>query len=313
MKLAESTLDLIGNTPMVKLARLSQKIPAEIWVKLEYFNPSGSIKDRIAHMMIAEAEKRGAIKPGYTIIEPTSGNTGIALSYIAAIKGYNMIAVMPEVESAERIKMMELLGAKVELVKCVDKDKGLTKDDVENALKRAQELCTQIPNSFMPNQFTNPDNPKAHRETTAKEIIAQTNNGQFQAFVAACGTGGTFTGISSVLKEKYPAIKRYVVEPSTSAVLSGCAPGFHNIQGIGEGFIPEVMNINLADELIQTSDQEAVTTARSLWKEGVLSGLSGGANVAAALKIGQNMQPGETIVTIIPDTGLRYFSTELFL
>jgi cysteine synthase len=197
--------------------------------------------------------------------------------------------------------------------KCVDKEKGLTKDDVENALKRAQELCAQIPNSFMLNQFANPDNPKAHRETTAREIIKQTNGGSFQAFVTACGTGGTFTGVSTVLKEEYPDIKRFVVEPASSAVLSGCEPGFHNIQGIGEGFIPEVMDVGLADKIIKVSDDEAFATARLLWKcEGVLSGVSGGANVNAALKIGKDMQSGEIIVTIIPDTGLRYFSTELF-
>jgi len=309
---AESVLELIGNTPMVKLKRMSEKIPAEIWAKLEFYNPSGSVKDRIALKMLEEAEKRGKIRKGATIIEPTSGNTGIALSMVCAIKGYSMIAVMPDAVSKERRIMMQQFGAKVELIKCCQSHRGVTKKDMEGVVSRAKELVESIPNSILLNQFENEDNIKAHTETTAMEIIRQTG-GNFSAFVAACGTGGTFTGIARVLKEKYPKIKNVVVEPAGSAVLSGKEPGFHKIEGIGEGFIPKVMCRELADLIVPVSDGDAMKTARLLWKrEGIVGGISSGANVFAALKIGKKMEKGDVIVTLIPDNGLRYFSTELF-
>jgi cysteine synthase A len=312
LKPLENVLELIGNTAMIKLKHISKDIPAEIWAKLEFFNPSGSIKDRIALKMLEEAEKRGEITKGATIIEPTSGNTGIAFSLVCALKGYHMIAVLPEAVSNERRMIMELLGAKVELVACKNREKGITREDMEKVLDRAKELSEQTPNSFIPNQFENEDNPKAHFETSASEILEQTN-GKFDAFVAACGTGGTFTGVAGVLEEKYPQIKRIVVEPTGSAVLSGCEAGFHKIQGIGEGFIPKVMDVELADEIVQVSDDEAIVTTRRLWKEeGILAGLSSGANVFASLGIGEAMKEGNVIVTILPDNGLRYFSSELF-
>ncbi|UCG91665.1 MAG: cysteine synthase A [candidate division WOR-3 bacterium] len=308
----ESVLELIGSTPMVNLKRLSRDIPAEIWGKLEFFNPSGSVKDRIALKMLEEAEKRNKISKGAVIIEPTSGNTGISLALVCALKGYTMIAVMPEAVSKERRMIVELLGGKVELIKCVDMKKGVTKDDMERVVARAEELATMHPNSFIPNQFTNEDNPKAHAETTATEILEQTE-GRFHAFVAACGTGGTFTGVARILKEKLPEIRRVCVEPYGSAVMSGCEPGHHKIQGIGEGFIPEVMDVELAHEISKVSDDEAIATTRRLWKEeGIMAGFSSGANVFASLQLGKKMKRGEVIVTIIPDTGLRYFSVEEF-
>ncbi len=309
----ESILDLVGYTPMVKLKRISKEIPAEIWGKLEFYNPSGSIKDRIALKMLEEAEKRNQINKDSVIVEPTSGNTGIALAFVCAMKGYKMIAVMPEAVSRERKMIVELFGGKVELIKCVDKEKGVTKDDMECVCDRAKELTEEIPNSFMPDQFTNDDNPKAHSETTAMEILEQTG-GKFKVFVAACGTGGTFTGVARTLKEKHPEIKRVVVEPSGSAVISGCEPCYHKIQGIGEGFIPETMDVKLVDEIIQVSDDEAIATCRRLWKEeGLMCGISSGANVFASLQIGKNMNEGDIIVTLIPDNGMRYLSVEEFL
>lgn len=309
----ESILDLVGYTPMVKLKRISKDIPAEIWGKLEFYNPSGSIKDRIALKMLEEAEKRNQINKDSVIIEPTSGNTGIALAFVCAMKGYKMIAVMPEAVSKERKMIVELFGGKVDLIKCVEKEKGVTKDDMERVCNRAKELTEEIPNSFMPDQFTNDDNPKAHAETTALEILEQTG-GKFKVFVAACGTGGTFTGVARALKEKHPEIKRVVVEPSGSAVMSGCEPCYHKIQGIGEGFIPETMDVKLVDEIVQVSDEEAITTTHRLWKEeGLMCGISSGANVFASLKIGENMNQDDIIITLIPDNGMRYLSVEEFL
>lgn len=311
----ESMLSLIGHTPMVKLKKISKDIPAEIWAKVEFFNPSGSVKDRIAIGMIEEAERKGHLKPGATIIEPTSGNTGIACSFVCAMKGYKMIAVMPEAMSAERRKIMECFGAKVEIVpSCTgDPSNGFTKEDIEETMATALRLNEEIPNSFVPNQFVNPHNPMVHAQTTAMEIIEQTGGGKFQAFVAACGTGGTFSGVCQVLKEQYPHIKRVVVEPAYSAVMSGNPPGFHKIEGIGEGFVPETMNTELADEIAMVSDEDAMEYAHRLAREeGILSGISGGANVFASLEIGKNMKEGEIIVTFIPDNVFRYFSTDMF-
>jgi cysteine synthase A len=309
----ESVLDLIGNTPMIKLNRISKDIPADIWAKLEYYNPGCSVKDRIALKMIEEAERRGQINKDTIIIEPTSGNTGVAISMVCAIKGYKMVAVLPEAVSIERRMLVELFGGQVELIQCVAKEKGVTKDDMECVVERAKELASEYPNSFIPDQFTNEDNPLAHAETTCAEIIEQTE-GNFNAFVAAAGTGGTFTGIARVLKDKYPNIKTIVVEPSSSAVMSGCDPGHHKIQGIGEGFIPEVMDVGLTDLIIKVSDKDAINTARQLWKmEGITSGISGGANVFASLQLGRDMEEGEKIVTIIADCGMKYLSTKEFL
>ena len=307
----DSVLELIGHTPMVKLKRISREIPAEIWAKLEYLNPSGSIKDRIALRMIEEAERSGKITAGATIVEPTSGNTGIALALVCALKGYRMIAVVPEAVSRERRMLVEQLGGRVEVVKD-DGVEGVSKEDMWGVVQRARELVAKIPNSFMPDQFVNESNPCAHAETTAAEILEQTN-GRLNAFVAACGTGGTFTGVAQVLKATRPEVRNIAVEPSGSAVLSGRASGHHKIQGIGEGFIPKVMRQDLADEIVAVSDDEAFAMARRLWKEeGIMGGISSGANVYAALKIGTGLKPGSVIVTIIADSGLRYLSTELF-
>jgi cysteine synthase A len=301
--------ELIGNQP---LFRLMNNDSSQILLKLEYLNPSGSVKDRIALEIITQAQRRGELKPGATIIEPTTGNTGIAFAMLAAVKGYKMIAVMPEAVSLERRQIMELLGAKIEIVTCIDKSRGVTGEDIANVMKRAKALKQEIPNSYMPNQFVNMDNPQAHRKTMAREIITQTQ-GRFDAFVAAVGTGGTFSGVAEVLKKELPHIKCMAVEPATSAVLSGKAPGFHRIEGIGEGFIPDVMNTDLMDDVIQVTDEEAIKTTRLLWKKhGIMSGISGGANVAAAFKLQERLNPGNIIVTIIPDSGCRYFSTPLF-
>jgi cysteine synthase A len=308
-----SVISLIGNTPIVELKRLSRDIPADIWAKLEYCNPSGSIKDRIALRMIEEAEKRGEVREGAVIVEPTSGNTGIALALVCALKGYRMIAVLPEAMSKERRMLLEFLGAEVEVVPSAGSvEKGFTKEDIECTVERAREIASSTPNSFMPNQFENPDNPLAHAEITAEEIIRQTG-GRFDVFVAACGTGGTFSGIAETLGRLYPRIRRVVVEPSGSAVMSGCEAGFHKIQGIGEGFIPCTMHMDQADEVIQVEDKESFTTARRLAREeGILTGISGGANVYASMKLGESMDEGSVIVTIIPDNAYRYFSTDLF-
>lgn len=308
----DSVLALIGNTPMVKLRRLSQGLPAEIWAKLEYNNPSGSVKDRIALRMIEAAERRGDIKPGATIVEPTSGNTGIALALVCTLKGYQMIAVMPEAMSGERRKLLALLGATVELVPCNDPKNGFTKEDIERTLQRAKDIVAKTPNAYLPNQFSNEDNPSTHAETTAREIMEQTG-GRFHAFVTSSGTGGTFSGVARVLKQECPNVRRVVVEPARSAVMSGCEVGFHGIEGIGEGFIPDVMDMSLVDEIIPVDDNDAIAMARRCAREeGVLAGISGGANVAAAVKVAKTMEAGTIIVTIIPDSALRYCSTRLF-
>ena len=312
-KVHENILALIGDTPMIKLKKISEGNPSEIWAKLEYFNPTGSVKDRIALRMIEEAEKRGDIKEGATIVEPTSGNTVIGLALVCALKGYKMIAVLPEAMSVERIQIMEQLGAKVDIVpSCSDASLGFTKEDIENTLQRAIDIVEETPNSFLPNQFDNPDNPKMHADTTAREILQQTG-GNFDAFVAASGTGGTFSGVAEVLKNEHPEIKRIVVEPATAAVMSGGEPCAHNIQGIGEGFIPDNMNMELVDGIETVSDEAAIAMAKRLAKEeGILCGISSGGNVVAALEVGKTLKEGSTVVTIIPDNAFRYFSTEIF-
>lgn len=309
----ESARDLIGNTPLVKLPAISRKIPGQIWVKLEYFNPSGSVKDRIALYMLEEAEKRGQVTPGTVIVEPTSGNTGIGLALICALKGYRLITVLPEAVSKERRKLLEYLGAEVEIVpSCACREDGFTYEDIKNTLARAKEIVASLAKAYMPNQFENPDNPRAHADTTALEILAQAGDG-FSAFVAACGTGGTFSGVAEVLRRHAPHVRRIAVEPAGSAVMSGCEAGFHKIEGIGEGFVPGTMNMELADEVLRVGDAEAFGMARRLAREeGILAGISGGANVQAALQAGTSLPAGSIIVSLIPDNAFRYFSTDLF-
>ena len=312
MGTADSILELIGNTPMVKLGRLVPETSSEVWVKLEYMNPSGSIKDRIAVGMVERAEQAGLLKPGGVIVEPTSGNTGIALAMVAAVKGYKMIAVMPETMSEERCQLMKLLGAQVVLVPTRHGIRGMfEKEDIENTLKKAQEICRETPDSYMPNQFDNPWNPDIHAASTVSEIIEQVGERPL-VFVAACGTGGTFSGVARVLKKQRPDVKCIVVEPTNSAVISGEKPGLHKIQGAGEGFVPNVMDVTLADEIAKVSDDHSLETARLLaQKEGILSGISGGANVYAAMEAAKNLSKETVVVTMIPDTALRYLSTDL--
>jgi len=299
-KIANSIIELIGNTPMVRLNKIVEPEMAEIVAKIESFNPGGSVKDRICLSMIESAEKEGILKPGATIIEPTSGNTGIGLAMISAVKGYKCILVMPETVSLERIYILKAYGAEVVLTPGIEGMAG--------AVKKAEELLKEIPGSFMPQQFKNPANPKIHKETTAKEIW-EAVEGKIDAFVAGVGTGGTITGVGEFLKEKRKDIKIVAVEPSASPVLSGGKPGPHKIQGIGAGFIPDVLNLEIIDEIIQVSDNDAFKTSQRLAKEeGLFVGISAGANVYAALKVAKDLGEGKRVVVILPDTGERYFS-----
>ncbi|SEF50899.1 cysteine synthase A [Caloramator fervidus] len=295
--------ELIGNTPMIRLNRLVTNDMAEVLVKLEYFNPGSSVKDRIALSMIQEAEKRGILKKGDTIIEPTSGNTGIGLAMVGASKGYKVILVMPETMSIERRKLMKAYGAEIILT---DGKKGM-KGAVEVAERLAKEN-----GYFMPQQFKNFANPEIHMKTTAQEILKQTE-GKIDVFVAGVGTGGTITGVGKVLKEYIPNIKIVAVEPKESAVLSGGQIGLHKIQGIGAGFVPDILDTSIIDEIVTVSSKEAFETSRNLAKkEGILVGISSGAAVYAALNKALELGNGKRIVTIAPDTGERYLSTELF-
>ncbi len=305
MQVVSSVLELIGKTPVVELRRIVPKGSARVLVKLEYFNPAGSIKDRIALKMVEEAEKSGFLKPGGTIVEPTSGNTGIGLALVAVVKGYRVIVVMPESMSVERQKLLQGLGA--ELVLTPDEE------GMEGAVARARQIVAENPGYFLLQQFENPANPQAHRETTAQEILAQTE-GKLDAFVCGVGTGGTLTGVGEVLKEKIPGVKVVAVEPAASPVLSGGKAGSHKIEGIGAGFVPAVLNTGIIDQVIQVSDQDAIATSRKLMqKEGIIAGISAGAAVYAALKVASSLGPGKTVLTIAPDTGERYLSTSLFL
>ncbi len=305
MKVFDNICETIGDTPLLRLNRINGSDKAEILLKLEYFNPGSSIKDRIAVSMIADAEKKGFLKPGGLIVEPTSGNTGLGLAMAAASKGYKTIIVMPDSMSQERIMLMRHFGA--ELVLTPDAD------GMAGAVKKAEEIVASTPGSFMPQQFKNPANVEAHMQTTAPEIIRDTD-GKLDIFVAAAGTGGTVSGVGAVLKQINPSIQIFTVEPETSAVLCGGQPGKHNIQGIGAGFIPEILNTKILDGIIAITDKEAIDTARELAaKEGVLCGISAGANVAAAIKLAEMpLNRGKRIVTIACDTGERYLSTELF-
>ncbi|ACL71051.1 cysteine synthase A [Halothermothrix orenii] len=304
MAIYKNVSELIGKTPIVKLNRLNPENSPEILVKLEMFNPGSSIKDRICYNMIRDAEEKGKLKPGGTIVEPTSGNTGIGLSLIGAARGYNVILTMPETMSIERRKLLKAFGAQVVLT---PGDKGM-----QGAIDRARELVKNNDNYFMPQQFQNPANPEIHRKTTAKEILEDTD-GKIDYFVAGVGTGGTLTGTGEVLKEHNPNIKVVAVEPEDSPVLSGGEPGPHQIQGIGAGFIPDVLDTDLIDRVIKVGNEEAMETARNLARqEGLLVGISSGAAVKAALKLAKGVDPDKTILVIAPDTGERYLSTDLF-
>lgn len=301
LRSAQNILELIGNTPMVKLNRLVEPGMASILAKLEHFNPGGSVKDRICLSMIEAAEKSGLLKPGVTIIEPTSGNTGIGLAMVAAVKGYKCILAMPDTMSVERIHILKSYGVEVVLTP--------GKEGMKGAIKKAEGLLKKTPNSFMPQQFKNPANPEIHRKTTAQEILKVTN-GKLNAFVAGVGTGGTITGVGEVLKKHNSKIKIVAVEPKGSPVLSGGKPGPHKIQGIGAGFIPEVLNQEIIDEIIQVEDSQAFNASKRLaQEEGLFAGISSGAAVWAALKVAQDLGKGKTVVVILPDTGERYSST----
>lgn len=300
----ENILASIGNTPLIKINRMNQG-GAEILAKVEYFNPGGSVKDRIAMAMIEDAEKRGLLKPGGLIIEPTSGNTGIGLALVAAVKGYRLILTMPETMSMERRQLLNILGAELVLT---DGARGM-----KGAIEKAEELAASHKNSFMPQQFKNPANPEMHRRTTALEIWNDTD-GNVDYLIAGVGTGGTITGIGEVLKQNKPSIKIIAVEPVDSPVLSGGKPGPHKIQGIGAGFVPDVLNKNLIDEIIPVAHEHAGEMARSIAKEeGILVGISSGAALWAALEVARRKEAeGKTIVAVLPDSGERYLSTWLF-
>ncbi len=306
-KVYTSADQLIGRTPLLELTHIEEKfaLKAKLVAKLEYFNPAGSVKDRIAKAMIDEAEATGKLKPGSVIIEPTSGNTGIGLASVATARGYRIIIVMPETMSVERRQFMKAYGAELVLTEGAKGMKG--------AIAKAQELADQTPNSFIPGQFVNPANPTAHREATGPEIYEDTD-GQVDIFVAGVGTGGTVTGVGEYLKSKKPEVKIVAVEPATSAVLSTGVPGPHKIQGIGAGFVPDVLNTKIYDEIIPVTNENAFETGRLIGKsEGVLVGISSGAATWAAIELAKRPEnEGKTIVVLLPDTGDRYLSTPLF-
>lgn len=301
-KLHNSIVELVGNTPIVRLNRLVDETCAEVLVKLEYFNPSGSVKDRAAYSLILEAERQGLIGKGATIIEPTSGNTGIGLAMNAAAKGYKAIFVMPDNMTQERISLLKAYGAQVFLTPAVEKMPG--------ALKKALELHSQIDNSFVPQQFENLANPAIHRITTAPEILKQTG-GRLDVFVATAGTGGTITGTGEVLKEELPNLEVIVVEPKGSPVLSGGQPGQHKLVGTSPGFIPSILNTDVYDEIVQVTDENALQTTRDLARlEGILVGPSSGAAVWTAIQKARELGPGKRVLCIAPDSGERYLSMD---
>ncbi|MBP1156814.1 MULTISPECIES: cysteine synthase A [unclassified Paenibacillus] len=303
-KMVNSITELIGDTPAVRVNRLVGVDDAELYVKLEYFNPSGSVKDRAAFNLIAQAEKDGFIRPGATIIEPTSGNTGIGLAMNAAAKGYKAILIMPDNMTKERINLLKAYGADVVLTPAAERMPG--------AIKKALELQAQIPNSFIPQQFENKANPDIHRVTTALEIIEQME-GRLDAFVATSGTGGTITGTGEVLREKLPGIGIYVVEPKGSPVLSGGQPGPHKLVGTSPGFVPSILNTDVYDEIVQVADEDALQTTRDLARlEGILVGPSAGAAVWTGLQVARKLGRGKRVLCIAPDTGERYLSMDIF-
>ena len=307
-KIYKGAIELVGNTPLVEVTNIEKKeqLKARLLVKLEYFNPAGSVKDRVGKAMIEDAERTGRLKPGSIIIEPTSGNTGIGLAAVSAVKGYRMILTMPDTMSVERRNILKAYGAEIVLT---PGEKGMS-----GAIEKAEELAKEIPDSFIPGQFDNPVNPRAHMESTGPEIWQDTD-GQVDIFVASVGTGGTLTGTGTYLKEKNPRIKVIAVEPSTSAVLSGGSAGPHKIQGIGAGFIPKVLDTRVYDEIITVDNEAPFATAKMLARtEGLLTGISSGAALYAAIEVARRPEnEGKTIVALLPDSGDRYYSTALFV
>ncbi|QED45904.1 cysteine synthase A [Cytobacillus dafuensis] len=302
-RIANSIAELVGQTPIVKLNRMVDENSADVYVKLEYMNPGSSVKDRIALAMIEAAEESGALEQGSTIIEPTSGNTGIGLAMIAASKGYKAVLVMPETMSMERRNLLRAYGAELVLTPGTEGMNG--------AIRKAEELAKEH-GYFMPQQFENPSNPDIHRRTTGKEIVEQMGD-QLDAFISGVGTGGTITGAGSVLREKYESVKIYAVEPNDSPVLSGGKPGPHKIQGIGAGFVPKVLNEEIYDEIIKVTNDEAFEYARlAAREEGILGGISSGAAIFAALKVAKELGKGKKVLAIIPSNGERYLSTPLY-
>ncbi|MFZ5946485.1 MAG: cysteine synthase A [Stygiobacter sp.] len=305
MRIAEDITKLIGNTPLVKINKITKDSEATVVAKLESFNPCASVKDRIGVSMIEDAEQKGLINKDTIIVEPTSGNTGLALAFVAAAKGYKVIITMPESMSIERKKLLELFGAEVILTPA---EKGM-----QGSIDKAEEILKNTKNSFMPYQFKNPANPEIHRKTTAEEIWNDTD-GKIDIFIAGVGTGGTITGVSEVLKQRKPELKTIAVEPFSSAVLSGNKPGPHMIQGIGAGFIPDVLNVNIIDDIFKVKNEDAINMAKRIIKEeGIIVGISSGAAMYAALQIANRKEnKDKLIVVIFPDTGERYLSISIF-
>lgn len=306
MRVANSITDLIGYTPLVKLNRVVSEDMANIYLKLEFFNPGSSVKDRIALAMIEAAEAEGKLKPGATIIEPTSGNTGIGLAMVAAAKGYRAILVMPETMSMERRNLLRAYGAELVLTP--------GSEGMGGAIRKAEELARENDNYFIPQQFNNPANPAIHRETTGRELLEQaTQIGGVDAFISGIGTGGTITGAGQVLREQYPDVRIVAVEPAASPVLSGGKPGPHKIQGIGAGFVPEILDTDIYNEIIAVENEDAFETSRRVARqEGILGGISSGAAIYAGLKVAAQLGKGKNVIVVIPSNGERYLSTPLY-